>query len=150
MPRFVKGEYMMLITKEVLLGFNACDVVEFAERFPQGYDISDLWTANRGTKWREILEDPLLKQHVGWAIVAGILPAKVVVDWPEPDLQQANLQWTNLLQANLQKADLRGADLQGANLQGANLHQANLRRAIYNKYTKFPAGFEPDGMILVE
>ena len=48
-------------------------------------------------------------------------------------------------------ADLRGADLRGAKLGGASL-LGNLRRAIYNKLTKFPDGFDPETvwMLLVE
>ena len=53
--------------------------------------------------------------------------------------------------ADLRGADLRGADLRGAKLGGASL-LGNLRRAIYNKLTKFPDGFDPETawMMLVE
>jgi hypothetical protein len=42
--------------------------------------------------------------------------------------------------------------LEKADLTGINLPGANLRRAKYNKYTRFPEGFDPEaaGMEFVE
>ncbi|HJO91269.1 MAG TPA: pentapeptide repeat-containing protein, partial [Anaerolineales bacterium] len=62
------------------------------------------------------------------------------------DLRGADLIWTNMSWADLRGADLRGAKLGGASLLG------NLRRAIYNKLTKFPDGFDPETawMLLAE
>ena len=37
-------------------------------------------------KWREVLSEPFLRRYVGWAIHAGILPARIA----------ANLRGANL------------------------------------------------------
>mgnify|MGYP001158487211 CR=1 FL=1 len=62
-----------------------------------------------------------------------------------------SLEGADLEGVDLQGAHLRGADLRGAKLGGASL-LGNLRRAIYNKLTKFPDGFDPETawMMLVE
>lgn len=85
-------------------------------------------------------------------------------DLSEANLQEARLVWANLQEANLwgaklQKsflmnanlqgsilsyADLREANLWGANLQGANLSGTELDKAIYDKETKWPDGFDPE------
>ena len=54
------------------------------------------------------------------------------------DLSNGNLSHADLWDANLRDANLRGADLSGTNL-GA----ANLRGAVFDKNTKWPAGFDP-------
>ncbi len=59
------------------------------------------------------------------------------------NLSQANLSAANLSGADLSRADLSGANLEGADLQGANLNNTNLTAAVYNQLTKFPQGFEP-------
>ncbi len=59
------------------------------------------------------------------------------------NLSQANLSAANLSGADLSRADLSGANLEGADLQGANLNNTNLNAAVYNQLTKFPQGFEP-------
>ena len=63
-----------------------------------------------------------------------------------------NLSEVNLSEANLRMALLYGANLRGARLLYASLNGARLLYAIYNKYTRFPEGFDPDakGMVLVE
>ena len=74
----------------------------------------------------------------------------------EADLREANLSEANLMSANLRGANMRGTELRLADLRGAKLGGAsllgNLRRAIYNKLTKFPDGFDPETawMMLVE
>ena len=75
-------------------------------------------------------------------------------DLSHADLQGANLSGTKPRQTNLQGADLRGAnlsyaDLQGANLSGTKLRQTNLgaaslQGALYDKFTQFPEGFDPE------
>ena len=85
----------------------------------------------------------------------------------EANLKEANLQQANLQQARLVGADLSGAilveaslvgtylsgaDLFGTDLFGADLFGATLKRALYNKETTWPEGFDPKaaGAILVE
>ena len=70
---------------------------------------------------------------------------------PKTQCSRTHLSETELRWAQLRWADLRGADLRGAKLGGASL-LGNLRRAIYNKTTKFPDGFDPETvwMILTE
>ena len=48
-----------------------------------------------------------------------------------------------LSRANLSGADLSRADLYGANLSGANLSRADLSRANADKWTRWPACFDP-------
>ena len=118
----------MKITVEILDRFAPCRGArnEFAERFPDGLDISSLWgTSEQASKtWHMILSDRFLKQHVGWAISEGLLPARI-----RADLSGANLSGANLSGANLYGANLSGANLYGANLYGANLRDADLRGA---------------------
>ena len=40
-------------------------------------------------------------------------------------------------------ADFQGENLSGADLEGANLTGANLERAVADKYTIWPEGFDP-------
>jgi len=71
----------------------------------------------------------------------------------DADLRGAYLRGAYLRGANLVGADLRGAylrganlgdaDLRGADLGGANLADADLRGASANRYTVWPAGFDP-------
>lgn len=87
----------MIVTVEVLDNFNPCRHARqvFRERFPCGIDISGLWATKEEADalWNEILGDLFLKRHVGWAISAGLLPARI-------------------------RADLSGADLYGAKWNG--------------------------------
>ena len=133
----------MIINAELLTRFNACSDAKarFVIRFPSGLDVSALWgeSPQREEKWREILADEFLRYYVGWAINAGVLPARIGANLSgadlrgadlcganlsEADLSGANLRWANLIGANLIGANLRGANLSGANLSGANLSGA--------------------------
>ena len=126
-----------VINPKTLENFGPCSPAkdEFEKKFPKGFDIGPLWGTEEeaNDKWGEILADPLLKKHVGWAIDVGILPARIRADLSEADLSEADLRW-----ANLRWADLRGADLNRADLNGANLSQAR-----HNKYTTWPEGYKP-------
>src|SRR3990172_159240 len=138
----------MIINAELLTRFNACSDAKarFVIRFPSGLDVSALWgeSPQREEKWREILADEFLRYYVGWAINAGVLPARIGANLSgadlrgadlcganlsEADLSGANLRWANLIGTNLIGANLRGANLSGANLSGANLIGANLSGA---------------------
>jgi hypothetical protein len=60
-------------------------------------------------------------------------------------LKQADFSGkTNLAFADLSRADLTAVDLRGANLEGANLAGTILDSAVYDEYTIFPRGFDPD------
>jgi uncharacterized protein YjbI with pentapeptide repeats len=81
------------------------------------------------------------------------------------DLRRANLRSASLVRADLTDADLVGANLEGADLQdavlcyvemtgaylvgtnltGANLGGANLTGVIYDRHTRWPQGFDPQG-----
>ena len=119
----------MIITADVLRRFSACteELPAFERRFPHGVDISPLWgtSQERSRFWRIALADPLLKRQIGWAIGAGVIPARIIAD-----LRRANLRGANLHIADLQRADLRYADLRRADLWGAR----------YNEYTRWPDG----------
>lgn len=70
-----------------------------------------------------------------------------------PNLENANLDSANLKGASLAGANLTGANLEYANLSGANLHnvnltkanlkEINLEKAVYDRKTQFPEGFNP-------
>ena len=61
------------------------------------------------------------------------------------DLTGAYLTGAYLTRAYLAGADLAGADLAGANLTGANLTGAYLTGATADRWTRWPAGFDPEG-----
>jgi uncharacterized protein YjbI with pentapeptide repeats len=60
------------------------------------------------------------------------------------DLSRANLLGADLSWADLKGANLRGADLKRADLRGARLQGADLTNAIYDRYTLWPEGYDPD------
>ena len=139
----------MIINKEMLEVFTACEEekLKFLELYPNGYDISGLWTANRKQVWQDILADEFLRMYVGWGISEGILPSRIVGDFSNADLVGANLKQANLSDANLQgailwRANLCLADLRGANLRRADLSKADLRGVRYDEYTYWPDGFD--------
>ena len=146
----------MKIDVDLLKRFKACQdaLDQFAKKFPEGIDITALWgtAEDRNMKWREILGEPFLRRYVGWAIHAGILPARIAANLSEANLSGANLRKANLNEANLNGANLREADLSGANLSEASLSKANLIWAIYCRHTAWPDDFDPKarGAILVE
>ena len=116
-----------VINPKTLENFGPCSPAkdEFEKKFPKGFDIGPLWGTEEeaNDKWGEILADPLLKKHVGWAIDVGILPARIRADLSEADLSEANLRWANLSEADLSEADLS--------------------EACHNKYTTWPKGYKP-------
>jgi uncharacterized protein YjbI with pentapeptide repeats len=118
----------MIITVEILNNFYACDngVKGFEKHFPNGLDISGLWgrKSERQKTWLFILTHPYLKTQVGWAIMGGLLPAKI---WA--DLSGIDLSGANLAGANLYRVDLTGANLSEANLVGVDFSEADLTEA---------------------
>jgi hypothetical protein len=60
------------------------------------------------------------------------------------NLRGADLRGADLRGADLRGADLRGADLEGADLYGANLDGADLYGAHSNRFTLWPAGYQPE------
>ena len=154
----------VIVTAEVLDNFGACRYAreEFTAKFPDGLDLSDLWSGfdSAAVVWQRLLTDPFLKTYVGWAISVGILPARIRANLHEADLRRANLRganlymadlrganlrWANLYMANLRRANLYMADLLGANLYMANLRGANLTKIFYDGDTIWPEGFTPPG-----
>lgn len=76
------------------------------------------------------------------------------------DLSNANLSNSDLTSANLQNAIFKNATLDNSNLTKADLRDADftgatltrttiLRGALYNKRTKFPENFKPDGIGMI-
>jgi uncharacterized protein YjbI with pentapeptide repeats len=55
------------------------------------------------------------------------------------DLQHADLAGASMVDTNLWRADLRGANLGACGTAGS----ANLRKALYDKTTLWPPGFDP-------
>lgn len=68
------------------------------------------------------------------------------------DLSRAILRDAIVRKANLKDANLKYSDIRGANFKGTDVANAKFRKAIYDKGTIFPKGFDPiaAGMILVE
>ena len=136
-----------VINPKTLENFGPCSPAkdEFEKKFPKGFDIGPLWGTEEeaNDKWGEILADPLLKKHVGWAIDVGILPARIRADLNGANLSQADLSEADLSEADLRWANLRWADLRGADLNRADLNGANLSQARHNKYTTWPEGYKP-------
>jgi hypothetical protein len=60
------------------------------------------------------------------------------------DFSQANLRGADLTDANLRGADLSGCDLRGADFTGADLAGVELTDAAYDRFTRWPEGFDPD------
>ncbi|HTE20733.1 MAG TPA: pentapeptide repeat-containing protein [Armatimonadota bacterium] len=58
-------------------------------------------------------------------------------------LRAANLRHVYMRGGDLRDVDLREADLTGADLAGADLAGADLRGARYDRFTRWPAGFDP-------
>jgi hypothetical protein len=138
---------MMIITAGILRNFGACASAlrEFEERSPDGLDISGLWgnTEQADACWKQLLADEFLKNHIGWAVHVGLIPARIRANLSRADLGRANLRWANLTGADLTGANLTGANLTGADLRGADLIGANLGGAKWNENTIWPDGFEP-------
>lgn len=133
----------MNIDDKTLRNFGACDagVKNFVETFPNGLDISGLWGGEEMCRatWRTLLDHPLTRRYVGWAMQVGMLPPVTTalegadlhnINFRNVDLRGADLREADLRDANLWNASLRGADLRGAALKGANLQGADLKGAI--------------------
>jgi uncharacterized protein YjbI with pentapeptide repeats len=70
------------------------------------------------------------------------------VDLSGADLRDANISNAKmsgaiLVEANLIGADLSSADLSGADMSQAHLFEADLRVTKYDRYTRWPEGFDP-------
>ena len=162
----------MRITAEMLQqNFGACRdtaLTRFRREYPQGLDISPLWGTpeEADVLWHQLLSD--WGPWIGWAIRAGVLPARIrarlyradleEADLGGTDLREADLRGANLCRANLYRANLRwanlagadlrwvtlaGADLRGAHLRGATLIGVNLNGARWDSTTLWPEGFCP-------
>ena len=59
-------------------------------------------------------------------------------------LRAANLRHVYMRGGDLRESDLREADLTGADLGEADLAGADLRGARYDRYTRWPAGFDAE------
>ena len=98
----------MIIDLDMLVRFGACKMQrdKFAAWFPNGLDVSGLWGAadERSATWRTLLADEFLRRNAGWAIVRGLVPARIT----------ANLTGADLTDADLTRANLIGADLTDA------------------------------------
>lgn len=61
-------------------------------------------------------------------------------------LRGAPLRFADLSEADVRFADLRDADLRDANLARADLRDANVTGTRYNIQTKWPDGFDFEGL----
>lgn len=68
------------------------------------------------------------------------------------DLSQVNLVMANLQLADLKNANLSQTNLQAANLATTDLTNVNAAQAVYDQWTIFPQGFDPEshGFVFVE
>ena len=60
-------------------------------------------------------------------------------------MRNADLRDVPAVSADFRDADLTDADLRGAELSGADLAGAVLTGVVCDRYTGWPAGFEPRG-----
>jgi hypothetical protein len=123
----------------------------------QGFRLRQYWVAMYQGEGADLRRAVLVSASLAGANLKGA------------DLAGANLRRANLTGANLRKVDLRGADLQRAYIQGADLAGAdlagtdlrgtdpgwvmvpsakgsphtNLTSAHYDRFTRWPAGFDP-------
>ena len=105
--------------------------------FARPYVIAKYWG-----KWADLGGAMLFKAPLAEAQLIG-------ANLRNADLRDANLRDARLWEADLKGADLRGADLRNAGLEGADLTGTDLRGAdvqdaLYDEYTVWPAGFDPD------
>ncbi|MEV5886994.1 pentapeptide repeat-containing protein [Streptomyces sp. NPDC052020] len=71
-------------------------------------------------------------------------------DLTEADLREANLRKGDARGAVFRRADLRLADLRGADFSTADLTQARLAGALASDRTRWPAGFDPLSLGVVD
>ncbi len=89
-------------------------------------------------------------------VLADLRGARLVVadlrdtDFTEADLREANLRKADARGAVFRRADLRLADVRGADFSTADLAQARLTGALASDRTRWPAGFDPSSMGVVE
>ena len=113
----------------LVVGYYAADVLAAADekvRVKRAL-VLDVWDAHR-----------LIRDHGARASLDG---ARLV---------GASLDGASLDGASLDGARLDGARLDRASLDGARLVGARLDRATYDKWTRFPAGFDPRAAGMVE
>ena len=99
----------MIITKEILELFYACDeqLDLFSYQFPDGIDISDLWTRNRDEFIKNSLSQLIIRRNIGWLISEGMIP--------------------------IQSLALIGQDLSGLNMSGASLQDSLFKECQLNR-----------------
>ena len=97
----------------------------------------------------------MMDAFFSWSDVSGAV--LVGVNFYYGDLTGANFSSANLSWANLRRTRLVLTDFTGANLEGADLTEAILFRTIftgatYNRFTRWPLGFDPvaNGAIRVD
>ncbi|WP_078969454.1 pentapeptide repeat-containing protein [Streptomyces cyaneogriseus] len=89
-------------------------------------------------------------------VLADLRGARLVVadlrdaDFTEADLREANLRKADARGAVFHRADLRLADVRGADFSTADLAQARLTGALASDRTRWPAGFDPSAMGVVD
>ncbi|MFF8452178.1 pentapeptide repeat-containing protein [Streptomyces leeuwenhoekii] len=89
-------------------------------------------------------------------VLADLRGARLVVadlrdtDFTEADLREANLRKADARGAVFRRADLRLADVRGADFSTADLAQARLAGALASDRTRWPAGFDPSSMGVVD
>ena len=122
----------VIVNEKMLHDFGACRQAreQFVAANPNGFDVGGLYgTDEEAALVWAVLFASEWKEHIGWAIGVGLLPAKIRGDLCGADLCEANLRGANLYRADLREANLRGANLWGANLRRAALYRANLHGA---------------------
>jgi hypothetical protein len=67
---------------------------------------------------------------------------------PEPPVRRISLEGADLYDLDLGATDLRNANIRAARLRGCNFSEArltgaDLRGAIFDRFTRWPAGFDP-------
>lgn len=124
--------------------------------------LSNANLARSNLRCANLIEADLREANLYKADLSHVKLNEAVLTWSilnKCDLTGANLAHANLCAVNAKKANFSlaklykaelcegaflGANFRGAFLEGANLEYANMRNTIYDKYTIFPKGFDPE------
>jgi hypothetical protein len=124
----------MIINRAVLEIFGACEPAAklFREEFPNGLDISDLWGEylTRKRFWEKYIQVNPIKENLGWAIEAGIIPAVLYGNFSEMDLSDISIKNADLsLVESFHDARMIRGYFHNCNMTNTNLHGVDFSQA---------------------
>ncbi len=137
-PPFSGSSFFKLA--EIMTGKEQLDILK------QGVYTWNLWRLENLNKKIDLNNAILFGSNLSDANLSGanLSDANLLgADLVSVDLSGAYLSSTNLNGADLSGANLTNADLSNAKLIGADLQHTIFKGTKYNKFTKWPAGFNP-------